>query len=110
MSKTTPNTQPFDKLRQLIREESKRTNQIPKIVEISEDIAKALSKMDANDWYAATKTFTGYDECEKLVGDFSEKGGEAANGLSLSPSGPRLQVASNLDALPVRIISGHTRK
>lgn len=106
MPKDNPNTQPIDKLRQLIDQEAEATQQYPILVEISNDIALDLSKMDAFDWHAASKGFSSLSECDLIVGTLFRDGVSAISGLSISKLGPILQLSTDLNAPPVKILDG----
>jgi hypothetical protein len=104
MSTENPNTAPYKKLRELIHAEEEKTNKHAKRVCISRPVAIELVGMKAKDWFAADGEWTDETTCEKIAGDFFQRGIAAAHGLIIK--GVKLEVAESFSAPPVEIIEG----
>ena len=96
----------FPKLRQMIRDEEERQGMVASHVRISKKAANELLGLSAKDWYEESNRSKSMAECRKLADDFITKGEIAANGLSISPVGPVIEVSEDLKAPLVEILKG----
>ena len=93
----------------LIYGEEARTKQHAIEVRISKNIANGLAAMNANDWEEAdlpSTAFVNREKYQRLERNFSDKGGAAANGLTVNRFKLTLEVSEDLHAPAVEIVAG----
>ena len=109
MTKDRPNTKYYEDLSALIKAEEDGTDQMATHVRISKELATGLKTMNADDWFAAFNGLADFADCVSLANEFDQKGFAFANGLSIWPAGPKLEVAENASAPAVVITNGIKR-
>lgn len=96
----------FPQLRQMIRDEENRQGMLASHVRISKRAANELLGLDAKDWFEECGGSKSMDDCRRIADDFLARGEVAANGLSISPVGPVIEVSEDLKAPLVEILKG----